>query len=251
MRIAVVQFRPNFKDVPGNLRRLAKLVGQAAERGAGLCVLPELCTTGYSFLGKAAAEPYAESVSEFRPDTPGTGSMHVFYALARRYQMHIAWGLVERSVTGSLFNSQVLMAPDGSFESYSKINLCGNDLTWAQAGRANPPVRTIQDGVRLVRTGLLICRDIRDKSDDSPSFYEPGDADLIVMSAGWGRGFFPATAWMKFAKENRATLAVSNLYGEEANNDFGHGGIAIIRPDGEVIWEGLAFDQDCLVIGEI
>lgn len=253
MRVATIQSSPVFKDVQGNLRRLAALTVKAAQAGAKICVLPELCTTGYSMMSKAEADPLAEVLADFSPGMEGTSSMAVFYAIAKKYDVHVVWGLVEKnSGTGNLFNSQVLMCPDGSFESMAKVNGFGNDFLWSTAGRSNPPIRKIDVGGRSYKVGLLICRDVRDKKDDNwKSFYESGDADIVCLSANWGRGAFPATAWMDFVKDNKVSLIVSNRYGKETPNDFGDGGVCIISPDGTVQCEGLLWSQDCIVYGEI
>lgn len=241
---------PVFKDRVGNLQKAAVLVKRAAGAGAKLIVLPELCTTGYSFMSLEDAEPFAETLVYH--SNKEYSSLAVFRALARRYDTHIVWGVMERSAaTGNLFNSQVLMCPDGTFESYSKCNFFGNDHLWATPGRANPPVRRIKVEGRTYKVGLLICRDVRDKSPKIDSFYEPGDADIVCLSANWGDGGFPATAWMEFAKDNRTSLIVSNRYGREIPNNFGEGGICIIQPDGTVNCKGLLWEKDCIVYGEV
>ncbi len=253
MRLATIQFCPVFKDVTGNLRRLATLVMEAAEHGAKLVVLPELTTTGYSLMSSAEAEPLAEVVTEYKPGGGGLSSMQVFGALASKYGIHIAWGLIEKDYgTGRLYNAQVLICPDGSFEAFRKINPWGNDYLWCSEGRANPPVRKVAVDDETFKVGLLICRDIRDKKDDTwKSFYEKGDADLVCLSANWGRGGFPAVAWIDFAKENNTTLIVSNRYGLELNNDFGLGGVCVIEPEGKVHCVGLLWGQDCIVYAEV
>jgi predicted amidohydrolase len=252
MKVAAIQFCPTFKDVQGNLRRLAALTIKAAQDGAKICVLPELCLTGYSMMSKDEAEPLAEVITDFKPGKGGTSSMDVFYAIAKKYDVHVAWGLVEKSHTGNLHNSQVLMCPDGSFEFMAKVNFFGNDFMWATAGRSNPPIRKIEVAGKSYKVGLLICRDVRDKKDDNwKSFYEKGDADIVAISCAWGKSSFPATAWMNFVEENNTTLVVSNRYGIEANNDFGAGGIGIISPDGTVQCKGLVWGQDCIVYGEV
>lgn len=253
VKVATIQFRPIFKDVQGNLRRLARQTIEAAKAGAKLIVLPELALTGYSFMNGAEAAAFAEVISEFRPDVARGTSMAVFYAIAKKYQCYIVWGLVEKDRgSGNLFNSQVLMCPDGSFESYRKINHFSADFLWATEGRANPPIRRIVVDDKVIKVGLLICRDIRDKKDDNwKSFYEPGDADIVCLSANWGDGGFPATAWMDFVKDNKITLIVSNRYGLEVPNNFGEGGVCIIAPDGTVQCDGLVWEQDCVVYGEV
>lgn len=251
MKAAAIQMCPVFKDRKANLRRLAELVTEAAEAGAKLIVAPEMATTGYSFMSREDAEPYAEILQY--PSDAQDSSLRVMCALARRFKVHIAWGVMEKSqATGNLFNSQVLMCSDGTFESYSKINNFGNDYLWMTPGRANPPIRRIPVDGKVKKVGLLICRDVRDKKDSNwSSFYEPGDADVVCLSANWGDGGFPATAWMDFAKDNRTTLIVSNRYGRECPNNFGEGGICIIKPDGSVNCDGLLWEKDCIVYGEV
>jgi predicted amidohydrolase len=251
-----------YKDRATNIKRLAALITTAANAGAKLIVCPELATSGYSMMSVAEAEPLAEVLTN--PSTTRADcSMGVISALAKKFQTYIVWGLVEKDFgTGKLYNSQVMVCPDTSFESFRKINLWGQDFCWASEGRANPPIRNIAaDGKILpppyihsvfLKVGLLICRDVRDKKDDKwKSFYEKGDADVVCLSCAWGKGGFPATAWMEFAKENNTTLIVSNRYGTESNNDFGSGGVCIIYPDGTVNCEGLIWDKDCIVFGEV
>lgn len=252
MKVAAVQFRPEFKDRKGNIKRLALLVQEAAAAGSKLIVLPELCTTGYSFMGAEDAHPFAETL-QYPAENSDSSSFTVFRALSRRLGVHIVWGVMERSLaTGKLFNSQVIVCPDGTFESYSKVNFFANDFLWATPGRANPPVLRIDDNERTRKVGLLICRDVRDKKDSNwSSFYEAGDADVVCLSANWGDGGFPATAWMDFASDNKVTLVVSNRYGQEVNNNFGEGGVCLISPTGAVMCQGLVWSQDCIVYGEV
>jgi predicted amidohydrolase len=257
MKAAAVQFRPEFKDCQGNLRALANLVKTATEAGAKLIVLPELATTGYSMMSIEEAEPLAEVITEFDPNATSisllSGSMNLFYALASKFNVHIVWGLVEKDCgTGNLHNTQVMMCPDGTFDSVRKINGFGNDFLWSIPGRANPPIRKITVGGKMYKVGLLLCRDVRDKKDDEwKEFYEKGDANIVALSTNWGKGAFPATAWMEFAEENETILVVSNRYGVEANNDFGAGGVGIISPDGKVQCDGLVWSQDCIVYGNV
>lgn len=243
---AAVQFAPAFKAKERNLRELASLVIDVAESSrAKLVVLPELATTGYSFMNYDDAEPLSEVVGQGQ-------SFEVISALARKHNITIAYGMVEKDEgTGKLYNTQVLVAPD-AYESYRKINLWGSDFLWASPGRGNPTILRMDYGDQQLKIGLLICRDIRDKKDGQwTSFYEPGDADVVAMSANWGNGGFPAIGWMEFAQDNATTLVVSNRYGKETPNDFGEGGICIIQPDGSVETEGLQWNQDCIVYGEV
>ena len=211
-------------------------------------------------MSKEDAAPFAETI-----DSAGM-TCNVFKTLASRTNAYIVWGMVEREVgTGDLYNSQVCMAPDGTWTSFRKINPFGNDWLWAKEGRSNPPIITMllsgkrpetpphpHDKYATKKLGMLICRDIRDKKDSKwTDFYEKGDADVVVLSANWGKGGFPSNSWMDFARQNGTILVVSNRYGQECPNDFGEGGICVIWPDGRVVCEGLVWGQDCIVYADI
>ena len=257
LRVAAIQFAPAFGQKMANLRKLATLVKQAAEGGAKLIVLPELATTGYSFLSRQQAEGLAEPLSD------EGFTYQTMKALASSLKVHIAWGQVEKDVSANkLYNSQALITPDGLCEKVAKLNLWGSDWTWADEGRSNPPVVkcTFQVGEESIvkKVGLLICRDVRDKLDDKwKSFYEKGDADLVAFSSNWGDGGFPAVAWMEFVRSNDVTLVVANRHGKEIPNDFGEGGICVIKPEGDerhpngVYCDGLVWDQDCIVFCDV
>ena len=256
MKVAAVQFAPVFKEVAHNLHMAMQLVQQAVKAGAKLIVLPELCTTGYSFMSKAEAEPYAEILQEGRtdimvlvePPKPNSPvSFTILRGLAKSLNVAIAWGVVEKdSGSGDLYNAQVLALPDGRFTSYRKINQWGQDFIWAKSGTGSPPIVEYLGQ----KVGLLICRDVRDKAAAWEEFYEPGDADIVAFSTNWGDGGFPSVNWVTFAKSNKTWLVVANRYGKEANNNFGEGGPCVICPKGEVHCEGLVWSQPCIVYGE-
>lgn len=252
IKVAAVQFCPQFEDKLGNLRRMAYLVKQASEANAKLIVFPELATTGYSLMSKEQALLVAEPI---HPDMLTFKSMRV---LAESFRVHLVWGMVEYDPgTGDVYNSQVYVSPNGVWTSYRKVNRWGNDYFWARPGRANPAIVTASFDVPgeapvEKKIGLLICRDARDKKDDNwKSFYEKGDADIVCLSANWGDGGVPSVTWMEFVENNHATLIVSNRYGKEANNDFGEGGVCIIEPPDTVHCEGLRWYEDCVVYAEV
>lgn len=259
MKLAAIQFAPTFKDQAYNTRRLSRLIEKAASAGAKLIVMPELATTGYSFMSPEEATPYAEVITEFkpRPTVDPTSSMSVMYALASKLQVALVWGLIEMDYgTRSLYNTQVYIEPDGYFTSYRKVNPWANDYLWAKSGNANPPV--VNSDFLGKRVGLLICRDVRDKKNDEwKNFYSKGDADIVAFSTNWGDGGFPSSTWMDFVEDHEVTLVVANRYGQELNNDFGEGGSCIITPKGDaahphgVHCDGLVWNQDCVILADV
>lgn len=252
VKVAAVQFRPAFKDWERNIYQASTLVQLAASAGARLIVLPELMTSGYSFMSKAEAEECAEVLTDdsevLRRHQTGSNSMQAMRNMAKGLNVAIAWGLVEKDVaTGDLYNAQVLMLPDGAWSSYRKVNPWANDYLWAKKGGKSPPITEFLGK----KVGLLICRDVRDKASGFKEFYEPGDADIVCFSSNWGDGGFPSTSWVEFAEENKCWLIVSNRYGQEANNSFGDGGICVISPEGEIHCDGLRWNQPCIVLAEV
>jgi predicted amidohydrolase len=262
MKVAAIQFAPTWKDVPGNVKRIVGLVRDAALAGAKLIVLPELCTTGYSFMSPDEARPFAESPRWLDDEAiRGDTMMYAARALTKQLGIALVFGFVEVDLgTGRLYNSQMYLGPDGYNDCYRKINLWGNDFLAFHMGQGNPPiVRLTVDG-KEKKIGLLICRDVRDKKDEHwDSFYQRGDADIVAFSANWGEGGFPANAWTDFVKDNHTTLIVSNRYGEEGTkpNKFGGGGTCIITPKGNdahpngVYCDGLVWHQDCIVYADV
>lgn len=249
MKVATVQFAPVFLKKADNLKRLSKLVVEAARNGAKLVVLPELCTTGYSFMSAEEARPFAESVNWLDEETRSDSAMGTFSRLASLLEIHIIFGYVELDLgTKKLYNSQAYISPERGYASYAKLNPWGNDYLWAERGRSNPPIVTIEGK----RVGLLVCRDVRDKvNDDWTNIYSAGDADVVCLSANWGKGGFPSGSWMDFVEENKTALVISNRYGLESHNDFGGGGICIIDKTGKVNCEGLKWNEDCIVYGDL
>lgn len=215
---------------------LLEAVGNKAE----LIVFPELATTGYSFMSLEDAQPYAETL-----DRSGY-TFKKFSDLAKKHNIAIVWGMMGLADNGTLTNSQVLVTPTLSTY-YTKVNPWGNDYLWSTPGTWSPPVTTF----RNKKIGLLICRDVRDKSADIDTFYEKGDADIVAFSANFGDGAFPATAWMDFVKNNKVWMIVSNRFGQEACNNFGEGGVCVITPEMKVYCEGLRWNSPCIVYADI
>lgn len=240
MLVAAIQMAPLFKNYEANVSQMQALALRAARKGARLIVLPELATTGYSFMSEEDARPFAENAEDGRTVT-------AIARLCSFLDTHIAFGFIERGQDACLYNAQALVGPQGLRAVCRKLNQWGNDWLWATPGTASPPVVTVEGK----RVGLLICRDVRDKSDSLSSLYEPGDADLVAFSANFGDGAFPSGSWVKFAKQNKVHFVVSNRYGREENNNFGEGGICIISPDGRIECRGLEWSKPCIVFGDI
>ncbi|QFR34168.1 nitrilase-related carbon-nitrogen hydrolase [Ancylobacter sp. TS-1] len=167
-RVAVAQFAP-AGDVAANLARIEELAARAArEEGAELVVFPERALTGLD--APAAVLIDGEAVAGL-------------LAIAARHGVHLVAGLAE-SEGGTLYNSAVLVGPQGVIGRYRKTHLDATDHNWATPGDDWGVFDT-----RFGRIGMLIGHDA--------AFPEAGrvqalrGCDLIVCPAAL-RGSFTA-----------------------------------------------------------
>jgi predicted amidohydrolase len=143
-RAAVVQFSPG-RDVTSNLDRIAREV--AALGDVDLVVFPELAVSG-----PVADRESAERVAEPIPG-PSTERLRAIAAVAGAY---LIAGLAERdAASGRLFNSAVLVGPEGAIGVYRKLHLAAEDRVWAMPGDRGLPTFDIPLG----RVGMLIGYD--------------------------------------------------------------------------------------------
>ncbi len=147
LQVATIQTNPVFGDVKGNLERALARV----PAGCDLAVLPELFATGYQFQDTAEALAVAEEAA------PGGAGGPIVAALTHRAATSgtaLVAGLAEKS-SGEVYNSAVLIRPDGSREIYRKVHLFDREKEVFQPGDLGFPVFEAC-GAKL---GLMICFD--------------------------------------------------------------------------------------------
>ncbi len=145
VRLAAVHYQPRAGTTPEEKRRqFAPLIASAALQQADLVVLPETLT--YYGTGKSFAE-VAEPV-------PGP-STEYFGELARRHQVHLVAGIVERQ-GHLLFNTAILLGPDGSLVGkYQKVALPRGEIDGGLTPGNDCPVFETSIG----KIGMMICYD--------------------------------------------------------------------------------------------
>lgn len=173
VRIAVVQFDPQVgtQNRAANLSTSLELALEAVNNGANLIVLPELTNTGYFFQNRQDAFDHAEAV----PEGPSVGSWEDF---ARHHQVYLVAGLTEREGS-KLYNTGVLVGPDGFTGKYRKAHLWNLEKLWFTAGDSGFPVFDTPIG----RIGLLICWDIW--FPEVPRILSQQGADIICSLNNW------------------------------------------------------------------
>ena len=213
VRVSVVQFDPQVgtQRRSANLRRSLELAAQAVNSGANLIVLPELSNCGYYFANRRDAFDHAESVPDGR-------SVQVWIEFASKHQIYLAAGVNE--VDGvQLFNTAVLIGPQGFIGKYRKAHLWNLEKLWFTPGNTGFPVFDTPIG----RIGLLICWDIW--FPEVPRILSQQGADIICSLNNWV--WTPAPVFddtgkcmasyltMTAAHVNNVFIAAANRIGEE------------------------------------
>ena len=143
MRIGLFQFIPEFGKIDKNT---AFIKDSLKDAHADLIVLPELATSGYLFTT-------GEEVSNAAEPVPGP-STESLSELTEKLKCHIVIGIPELS-DGKIYNSAVLIGPEGVVGSYRKIHLFDREKEFFAAGNRGFPIFQIGD----VKIGLLVCFD--------------------------------------------------------------------------------------------
>ena len=144
MKVGFIQFAPVFGNIASNIAKIERL---SEGIDAELIVLPELFNTGYLFASQEEMRGLAEAI----PDGETTAAL---CRIARRENTHIVGGVCEKQ-GNKLFNSAVLVSPEGYRGVYRKAHLFNEEKQWFQPG--NKGFEVFDIGV--CRIGIMICFD--------------------------------------------------------------------------------------------
>ena len=233
VKAALAQLDASVGDKMKNLKKLEKAVGAAK---ADLFLAGELFLSGY--MARDAFAQLAELI-----DGPAVKTVQF---IAQEYSTHVVFGMAEREEsTKRLFNSSVLVAPDGKVASYRKVYLAnfGPFEEGLYFGRG--------DGLTLAETklgkiGLLICYDAF--FPELAKAYALRGADVLAIisaSPATSKPFFDRILPAR-AIENALPVLYANLVGTELNIVF-QGGTQAIGPRGEDLGKAADFVESTVV----
>jgi predicted amidohydrolase len=221
-KIAAVQMDIKLADPSHNVEAIKTQLRRTASAGARLAIFPECALSGYCYESKAEAWPHAESI-------PGPSTV-AFAAECQTLGIWLVVGMLERSGT-DLFNTAVLVSPQGTLETYRKIHLpCLGIDRFTTPGDRPFAVHDL-GGLRL---GLNICYDA--------SFPEAArclmllGADLVALPTNWPPGAASTVKYLIQARalENRIYLAAVDRIGDERGFSF-IGQSRIVDVNGELL----------------
>ena len=248
VRVAVVQFDPQvgLDNRESNLHRSLALAAEAVNGGANLIVLPELSNCGYFFSSRQDAFEHAEPV-------PGGASVQAWMAFAATHQVYLVAGLNE--IEGrQLFNTAVLLGPDGLIGKYRKAHLWNLEKLWFTPGNLGFPVFETPIG----RIGLLICWDIW--FPEVPRILSQQGADIICSLNNWvwtppplfdeAGKCMASYLTMTAAHVNNVFIAAANRIGEERGGRY-LGCSLIAGTNGWPIGEVASADEEAIIYADI
>ena len=162
-RIGLVQAEPVLFNKKASLEKAMGYIDEAAKNGAELIVFPELFIPGYpvgmnfGFSVGKRTEPGREDWKRYYDASVVAGAeefMQIAEA-ARRTGTFISIGFSERdAVGGTLYNSNAIFEPDGSYKVHRKLKPTGSErLVWGDADKHYFPVTDTPWGP----VGSLIC----------------------------------------------------------------------------------------------
>jgi len=228
IRVAVAQLGTQLFDVSENAERAVERIVEAADAGCQLIVLPELANVGYISTWSAEfATQYYQSAEAL----PGPYSTSLTTA-ATRTHIHVVVGVAERSTTldGVLYNTALLIKPDGTFAKYRKIHLPREEKRYFTEGDRLEPITT-----DLCRLGLLVCAD--NSFPEAARLLALRGAQLLAVpySAELPPNplLYPQLAAVR-AYENQLFVACANRCGSQGSTIFA-GTSAIAAPDGTLL----------------
>lgn len=161
-QLGFLQFQVQFGNAEANRSRIGELFASATFQAGvpALVVLPELCFTGYDFIDRAEVASLAEPFD-------GGPTRQFLAELAAQYSCSIVAGYAE-AAGDKLYNSAMLVLPDGTAHNYRKIHLFSRENDLFDAGDAPPAVYETPAG----RVGMMICFD----------WFFPETARLIALA---------------------------------------------------------------------
>jgi N-carbamoylputrescine amidase len=243
--VASVQMEPRVGQKKQNVLRTLSLIDEAAAAGAQLVVLPELANTGYMFENRDEALGQAESI-------PGGATANAWTDAARSLGIHIAGGIAELGEDGRLYNSALLVGPQGVIGTYRKLHLWNEEHRIFERGNQGLPVFETAIG----KLAIAICYD-----GWFPEVYRllaAQGADIICVPTNWvpmpgqpAHGMAMAhVLTMAAAHSNGVSIVCANRIGIERAQPF-IGQSLIVGPRGWPLAGPASTDGECILYARI
>ncbi|WP_073762249.1 nitrilase-related carbon-nitrogen hydrolase [Streptomyces sp. CB02923] len=225
MRAVLIQADVDHSQ-PFEQRVGALCAAVAAQRGADVVILPELWATGYFAFDDydRTAEPLDGPTVRALRDAAIDADVHLH-----------AGSIVERGPGDELFNTSLLLGPDGALlHSYRKVHLFGHQSKESAFLKPGEIVQALDTGIG--RVGLAACYDLR-----FPELFRvlaDDGAEMLLVAAAWPAERIAHWRLLVQARalENQAWVLACNAAGRQADVTLG-GTSLIVDPWGRIVAE--------------
>lgn len=244
LRVACLQMEPRIGHKEANVAHSLELIAQAAQAGAQLAVLPELCNSGYVFESRTEAFGLSEPV----PDGP---TCRAWMEAARKHGLFMVAGIAERQ-DDRLYNSAVVLGPGGHIGTYRKNHLWGAENLFFEPGNLGVPVFHVGAG----RIACAICYDIWFPETFRLAALQ--GADLLCVATNWvpmpaQPDHLPVMAnilAMSGAHSNSMFVAAADRVGVERGQPF-LGNSLIVSHTGWPLAGPASFDREEMLLTDL
>ena len=240
LRIAMVQMNSRVADYDGNLATIARFTEEAAAQDVDIVCFPELCVCGYNAGDNTTPEP-----EPLKGD-----SLRRLEEIARGGGITLLAGLLERDVSGIVYNTQVVCGPKGYVGHYRKTHVPDVEIGTFCHGDALP----VFDHAKA-RYGIEIC-------------YDSHFPEVSTILAGKGAEviFLPHASptetreekrarWMRYvparAYDNNVFVAICNPVGDNGAGRTFTGLTFICDPFGVVIAEVETGTEEGMIVADL
>lgn len=209
---ALVQFVPRSLEPVANLDAMVAAVRRTVrEQPTDLVIFPEMATTGY--LPPSYSEEFARLLTRTADRVPGPAT-DALSSVAAETGAHVVAGVTERGPEGDLFNSLVLVTPNGEIAGvHRKVHLFSTEPYYFTPGDRFDVLPT-----SLGRIGLSVCYDSKFPEASRSQALAGAEILICVFAYADDPGVPPdilthravVRAW-----ENQVYYLVSNRLGEE------------------------------------
>jgi nitrilase len=269
VRVAAIQATPEILDAEGSVDKAVRLLGEAAAQGAKLAALPELFVPLYQSNAWAKSAPSFggwdelwERLWENSVDVPGPLTERIAEA-CRQHAVVCGIGVNERESDrpGSLYNSYVLIGPEGVLSKHRKLMPTMQERIFHGFGAGDDLGVTETPAGRV---GGLICWENR-MPIARYAVYKEGPQIWLAPTADDSDGWL--ASMRHIAIESGAFVVSVPQYipagafpedfpvpipesddGEE--RVFGRGGAAIVEPSWGGVIAGPLYDEEGIVVAD-
>lgn len=230
MKVALAQRAPKVDEKEENILVIKECVEKTA---ADIVVFGELFLTGYKC---------SKNFTELAEGTTGK-SVQKIAKIAKENNRYIIFGMPEKA-RNSIYNTAVLVHPNGKISSYRKIFLPHFGM-FEERNYFNEGNKTEIFKTKFCKLGLMICYDIF--FPEIAKCYALQGAELLVCisaSPSQTKDYFERVMQAR-AVETTAFFLYVNLVGAEENMNF-WGGSTVIGPKGDIKVRGEYFKESII-----